>query len=193
MWLWIESSRKDIFPEMTSEHAIKLELNRLGQEFHYLTSEFGTCLAHAAAICLEDQGHSDRVNLTVNGEFNRTFEIFRPSVTDQMRRTWNDEQVATEHGAYGIAFLLILDLTGLTVIEKSRKGPGFDYWVGEDNGDLFQNKTRLEVSGIRRGNDISMRARMREKIKQTEISDGFYPAYIVVVEFSRPISQIVKK
>ncbi|AEB08507.1 hypothetical protein [Desulfobacca acetoxidans] len=178
---------------MTLEDVEKLELTRLCQEIHYLTPEFGSCLMQAGAICLEDQGHFVGVNLTINGEFNRIFALYWPAVTDQMRRTWQDEEVATEHGAYGIAFLLILDLTGLTVIERSIKGTGFDYWIGDDSGELFQNKARLEVSGIRRGDDSSIKARVKKKIKQTQISDGFNSAYIVVVEFSRPISQIVKR
>lgn len=178
---------------MTLEHVKKIELSRLCKEIHYLTPEFGSCLAQAGAICLEDQGHSNGVNLKINGEFNSIFELDWPAVTDQMRRTWKDEEVATEHAAYGIAFLLIIDLTGLTIIERSRKGTGFDYWIGTDNGDLFQNKARLEVSGIRRGDDSSIKARVKKKIMQTETSDGFNSAYIVVVEFSRPISQIVKR
>jgi hypothetical protein len=48
------------------------------------------------------------------------------------------------------AILLMRALTGYTVIERSRKGTGFDWWLGtEDN--LFQGKVRLEVSGILRG------------------------------------------
>lgn len=93
---------------MTLEHVKKLELVRLSQEIHCLTPEFGSCLAQAGAICLEDQGHSNGVNLTINGEFNRIFALHWPAITNQMRRTWKDEEVATEHGAYGIAFLLIL-------------------------------------------------------------------------------------
>jgi hypothetical protein len=47
--------------------------------------------------------------------------------------------------------MLIRQLTQFTVIERSRKGTGFDYWLGSEDeaGELpFQNKVRLEVSGI---------------------------------------------
>lgn len=66
-------------------------------------------------------------------------------------RCWNDEEFTTEQAAYGIAFLIIRELTDLTVIERSRKGTGFDYWLGTttDEGQPFKNKVRLEVSGIR--------------------------------------------
>jgi len=42
------------------------------------------------------------------------------------------------------------------VIERSRKGTGFDYWLGsaDEVGELpFQNKVRLEVSGIGKADD----------------------------------------
>ncbi len=36
-------------------------------------------------------------------------------------RCWNDEEFTTEQAAYGIAFLIVRELTDLTVIERSRK------------------------------------------------------------------------
>lgn len=97
-------------------------------------------------------------------------------------------------GAYGIAFLLIRDLTGLGVIERSRKGTGFDYWLGHAGDDLpFQNKARLEVSGIRQGDAARQAARMSRKTKQTERSDGVLPAYVIVVEFGTPTALVVRR
>jgi len=96
----------------------------------------------------------------------------------------------------GIAFMLIRQLTQFTVIERSRKGTGFDYWLGSEDeaGELpFQNKVRLEVSGIRKADDSRVRARIKQKIEQTNPSDGEFPAYIIIVEFSRPLSFIVEK
>ncbi len=92
--------------------------------------------------------------------------------------------------------MLIDKLTPYTVIERSRKGTGFDYWLStKDETDAlpFQNKVRLEVSGIRRGNDSRVRARVKQKIEQTNPSDGVLPAYIIVIEFSRPLSFITEK
>ncbi len=92
--------------------------------------------------------------------------------------------------------MLLDKLTDFTVIERSRRGTGFDYWLGikDETQELpFQNKVRLEVSGIRRGDDTRIRARVKQKIEQTNPSDGALPTYIVVVEFSRPLSWIVHK
>ncbi|MCU0541386.1 MAG: hypothetical protein MUE44_04270 [Oscillatoriaceae cyanobacterium Prado104] len=53
---------------------------------------------------------------------------------------------------------------------------------------------RLEVSGIRKGNRSQINARVKLKTEQTRTSDAQgLPAYIIVVEFSRPISIINTK
>ena len=49
----------------------------------------------------------------------------------------------------------------------------------------------LEVSGIRKGDNSRVKARVKQK-KQTKLSDGKYPAYIIVVEFSIPLSFVAR-
>jgi hypothetical protein len=174
----------------------ELVLTKLGEGLPAITPSFGAALAEACAVCLEDQGHLQGVKLTVNGDFRTTFRLYWQPVTQQMLRCWNDEEFTTEQAAYGIAFMLIRQLTEFTVIERSRKGTGFDYWLGSEDeaGELpFQNKVRLEVSGIRKADDSRVRARIKQKIEQTNPSDGTFPAYIIIVEFSRPLSFIVEK
>ncbi len=89
-------------------------------------------------------------------------------------------------------------MTALTVIERSRKGTGFDYWLGTQGSTAtlpFDRMARLEVSGIRsKGNRSQINARVKQKTEQTRASDAQgLPAYIIVVEFSRPISVISAK
>jgi len=115
-----------------------------------------------------------------------------------MRRSWKDKKEATEFGACGIAILIILDLTDYTVVSRSSTDTGIDYWLGteenEDDPPSYINKARLEVSGILKGNNNDIQARVRKKLKQVEPSDDTaLPAYIVVVEFSKPLSLVVKK
>jgi hypothetical protein len=113
-----------------------------------------------------------------------------------MRRTWNDLEEAVEHGAYGLAALIIAEHTHLEVVERSRKGTGFDYWLGqkgEGGGALFQHAARMEVSGIQHGDDKTIEARVRKKLEQTTRTDGTLPAFIVVIEFSTPRVQVVTK
>jgi hypothetical protein len=111
-----------------------------------------------------------------------------------MRRTFNDLQEATENGAYGIALLLVCSRLGFTVIERSRKGTGFDYWLGDEETLPFQNKARLEVPGILCGSQSQIAARIREKRQQLRRSDqGRLPGYIVVVEFSYPHAAVTQR
>jgi len=99
-----------------------LNLQSLNQGLPAITPAFGAAIAEAEAICLTDEAHQPGVMLEVEGEFSTTFKLDWQQVTPQTRRCWNDEAYTTEQAAYGVAFLLILQLTNLTVIERSRKG-----------------------------------------------------------------------
>lgn len=171
-----------------------LNLHSLNQGLPAITPAFGAAIAEAAAICLTEQTHRPGVILEVKGQFSTRFQLDWQSVTEQARRCWNDKEYTTEQAAYGIAFLVILQLTDLTVIERSRKGTGFDYWLGNQDSNKslpFQRMARLEVSGIRQGNWSQVNARVKQKTEQTGTSDAEgLPAYIIVVEFGRPISVV---
>jgi hypothetical protein len=170
---------------------------KLAEGLPAVTPAFGTALAEAGAICFEDGNHSQGVELKVDGTFTAKYSVYWQEVTDQMRRCWNDLEVTTEFAAYGIAFLLIRDLTEYTVIRRSRKGTGFDFWLGTEEGedDLhLENKARMEVSGIRKGDETLVKARVNQKLEQVKLSDRLgLPVFVVVVEFSQPLSQVVKK
>jgi hypothetical protein len=159
-----------------------------------ITPEFGACLAQAAAVCLEDQRHSYGVVMNVDGDYETSFSLIWSQATEQMKKCWGDIEVTTEHGAYGVAILLLLNLTEYTIIERSKKGTGFDYWLGYNNHNdlLFQGKARLEVSGIRNGDDEKLRNRTRKKIKQIGFEKNIIPGFVIIVEFSSPRSRIIK-
>jgi hypothetical protein len=99
---------------------------------------------------------------------------------------------ATEYGACAIAILLVLDLTEFTVIERSRKGTGFDYWLGDEEN-LFQ-QARLEISGILKGSRNDIAHRVDEKRRQTaRAGHSKTPAYVCAVEFGGPVARMVTK
>jgi hypothetical protein len=114
-----------------------------------------------------------------------------------MQRCWNDRGYTTEHGAYGIAILLAELVTGLTVIERSDKGTHVDFWLGVDDEELppfaDEAQARLEVSGIRHGGDADIAARLKEKTVRLLGADSALAAYVIVVEFSSPISEVVRR
>lgn len=149
-------------------------------------------MAEAAAVCLEDQHHQQGVGLQIRGKYKTVYSLEWPAVTDRIRGSYDLEE-ATEYGACGVAILLMREQTGLTV-QRALKGGGFDYWLGTAEGELpFQHQARLEVSGIRRGDSSRIKARVTEKLEQTHPSDGTMPAYVVVVEFGRPLAHVEKK
>jgi hypothetical protein len=52
----------------------------------------------------------------------------------------------------------------------------------------------LEVSGLRKGNESDIKSRLKRKKEQTKRSDGvLLPAYIVIIEFGKPQSQVAKR
>ncbi|MDH3458404.1 MAG: hypothetical protein OER90_16295 [Gemmatimonadota bacterium] len=150
-------------------------------------------MAEAASVCLDDCGHTSPTYLAVDGDQDRSYAMIWQLVTEQARRSWADEQFATEQGAYGVAILLVRDMRGHSVVERSRKGNGFDYWMGPADGTLFSAKSRLEVSGIRRGDPGQIGRRVREKTQQIAVSSGRLPGIVVVVEFGKPIARLVDR
>lgn len=147
-------------------------------------------------VCLERFAHVSGVKLEVRGEFQQTFRLIWDSeITTQMRVSWADSDENTEFAACGIAFLVVQALTDYVVIERARKGTGFDYWLADKRSPRpFQRSARLEVSGIGKADtEGEIRARVNDKIKQIERVKAKLPAYVVVVEFSRPIVQVVRR
>jgi len=173
-----------------------LDLSRLGEtpEMPGLTRSAGQYLADAAAVCLEQCGHREPITLNVTGWKPRRYHVICSEVTDRKRRTHNDQQEATELGACAVAISIIHDVAGFAVVERSRKGTGFDYWLGDDDPYPFQKKARLEVSGILRGTDGDLERRVKEKCRQTERSDCTrLEAFVAVVEFGHPMAKVVKR
>lgn len=176
------------------QETIDLDLRTLKAGIPALTESLGIVLAEAAAVCLNNQGHSESVQLHVRKVSDTNYFLHWPTVTNKMDRAFNDLERSTELGACGIAILLVRSQTGLTAIQQSKKGTGFDYWLGPENQQEslpFQNTARLEVSGILKGTESQFTTRMKQKIKQTHKSaDTKLQAYAVIVEFSHPQAEV---
>lgn len=162
-----------------------------------LSKVSGQHLYEGCVVCLSRQNHSySGTSMELIGDNNLIANLIWENIfDDQLDRTWKDQFYATEHGAVCISILIALKLTNYTIIEKSARKNGFDYWLGEKGDLLFQRKARLEVSGIFNGTDKDVSKRFKVKIKQTDQSDSLkIPAYVGIVEFSKPITNFgIKK
>ena len=155
----------------------------------------GAYFSEASALCFADQFHESGIELKVGG-VNRSFYVYWDcQITDQTRRSFADQDELTELGAVGVAILLILEIQSeLTILSRSAKGTGFDYWLcnKEQQIPFSKGAARLEISGIMTRNEKNnIKYRLKNKIKQIQQSDDSgLPAYIVIVEFSVPESHI---
>lgn len=142
--------------------------------------------------------------MRVEGDWAAVVDIKWRLLGKSANKTWEDLQEAAEHGAYGLAALLLETLADLTVVGRSVKGTGFDYWVADLNrfdqqqfqgpDPSFENCERVEVSSILQGSDARVSARVEEKKRQTDRSKGLkIPAIIIVVEYGTPQARMVKR
>lgn len=145
-------------------------------------------LYEAFEVCMHTSQHSEKVRLTMAGMTNDSIDLlWTDDYNSQKERTYADMQYTVEHGAICLSVMLSTTLTPYTIIERSRKGTGIDYWLGDKGSVLFQKRARLEVSGILKGDDAALKRRYSAKAEQTQQSDELHiPAFISIVEFSKP-------
>ena len=171
-----------------------LNLDDLGNSYiPGITPNLGNALSEAGAICLESQGHLQGVRLAVRGLSDHSYGLAWTPALQRAPRAWQPNR-ATEFGAEGIAVLLAKNETQYTVIEATVRSTGIDYWLGNESDITLQRKARLEVSGIRSAHDSTITQRVNDKLTQTNQSDDTQlPAYVIVVEFSRPVAEVHEK
>jgi hypothetical protein len=104
--------------------------------------------------------------------------------TQRERHAWANTTDTTEAGAYGFA-LAVIELKGLVAVRRAETRTGADYYIsapGSATNDL-EDCVRLEVSGVDRGDEKSIRLRLRQKIQQALFGASSLPAIAAVVGF----------
>ena len=159
----------------------------------FLTEPIRKYMLEACLVVLAENSHiQNYVSMKVlhNEIHNFTLLLDDCELSLNAVNSWDVENDATEKAAECIALLLFTRLTEHKSIERSRRGTGFDYWIGDNTGLLFQRKARLEISGILKGDMSLLERRFKEKSKQTDVSDSWnYPAYISVTAFGQPLTK----
>lgn len=151
-------------------------------------------LEEAGCVCLDGEGHGGAAELAIVGDDDIQMYLTYSHPDDLTVANHRDTNVATEHGACGVALLLCRLLKGHGLVSQALQEEGVDYWVGEaEEGRPFNKKARLEASGIRRGNRPDVDSRFSEKLKTTAKSGGTYDVVIAVVEFSQPLARVETK
>jgi hypothetical protein len=181
--------------EETATGNKKMSLAALSDGMPGLTPACGQLLAEAAAVCLENRNHKTPVRFPRAGLMHNDLHMEWVPVDDQSRRCYADMQEATEWGACGVAILVVKEATGKLVVERSKKGTGFDYWLGDkdDDGLPFAGTSRLEVSGILTGTKSQIDSRIRQKKEQIKPTDHLAHGFVAVVEFGTPIACVESK
>lgn len=164
-------------------------LNKIKEGMPGITSIEGADLQENCVTMLHRCGHQSPISVALTGLKEDTFFLhWDDACTEQMERTYADHQANTERSAIAISVLLAKELTGYSVILRSRKGTGFDYYLGEEDDPLYTPLARLEISGIEKETSTNtVVGRFKQKLEQVAPSDiTSLPAYISIVEFSTP-------
>ncbi|MBD3277773.1 MAG: hypothetical protein GF388_05685 [Candidatus Aegiribacteria sp.] len=171
----------------------RIDIADFENQFDFMPKEYTISISQAAAVCLEEVGHSTGIDFVLTGLSNETCTIHWFQINEGMKRPWQDLEYATEHGAYAIAWHLIEYITNYKVFERSPKGGGFDFWIRDPDDEIdelnfLKNCGRMEVSGIL-NNAAAVKARVTQKTKQVRKgSPAETSRYVIVVEFGTPIS-----
>jgi hypothetical protein len=161
-----------------------------------LTANGGAYFADAASYCLHVHSHPNPVRLSLSGDISGSGTLEWAKVSEAHHRTHADLQEAAEFGACAIGIVIAVQLTGVCGVERSVKGTGVDFWLVKDSDDrgIFQRSARLEASGILKGNQSTIKARVNQKLAQTKPTDETgLAAYVAVVEFGSPEARLVTK
>lgn len=170
-----------------------MDLNKLKGGIMGLNPVICTYFMQACAECLDHHGHAEDISFSKTNDPEIGYNLKWSKNPEDVKRGLKDTQEITEWGATAIALLIAEQESGYTIAERSAKGTGFDWWLGEDVDDLsiFQKKARLEISGILAENkNNTIEKRVREKIAQTKISiNTGLKAHISVTDFKSPKTQ----
>ena len=144
--------------------------------------------------CL-DRHHISPVEFEIsceNGLRTCTAEFSKPDLTTV--NAYANELDTTEFGAYGVCLAAVELEHGLVAVRRAETQTGADWYVGPVGSTAEDLETcfRLEVSGVDSGNRGDVKARLKQKVKQTRKGKSNLPAIASVAGFSQRVIAIQK-
>ena len=166
--------------------ANELKFHDLSARHYGVTESISGAYAEAACVCL-DRHHAPDVDFAVEdtGKSSIAKASWASPVDARVLSAWNNVTDTTENGAYGLALAAVECSRGLVAIRRAETLTGADYYVNTPDApvDDLEASFRLEVSGMESGDETAIKARLRQKIAQTEKSKSNLPALVWVVAF----------
>ena len=164
----------------------KLPIHNMERRHRGLTQAVADSYLEALRVCL-DRHHAPPVSFEIveigHQAVNATIEW--DVADDAIRNAWANEKNATEDGAYACVLAAIELLYGLVSVGQAEEGTGTDFYVAPPDASAndIEERIRLEVSGVDRGNESDVRRRLRRKLAQASGGQSDLPAIAGVVGF----------
>ena len=175
----------------------KLVLESLSDQAYAITPDATGFYKEQCMVCFHKNGHESGVMLEVRHHQTCTsFQIcWTGKVTDRMiSNAYVDHLKYVDFGACAVALLLIRRITDYKAVQQSAIGTTIDYYLAPQDQDddlIFNHAARLEVAGILKENENNT---VKDRImkKRNRLKESSLPTYIIVIEFSRPWSEMVE-
>ena len=151
-----------------------------------LTASIAGSYQEAASVCL-NRHHEPPVQIrTDDNGTEDSAEVTWITPSSLLQDAWANVIDTTEMGAYGCVLAGVEELRGLLALRRAETGTGADYyigpaWAGQDD---LEDCIRIEISGVDKGNDIAVKKRLLEKVRQASEGNSSLPALAGVIGFS---------
>ncbi len=162
-----------------------LPIQDMAQRHTGLTKAIADSYSEAARVCLARHHQSPTdFDLDRSGKRTGATVVWQPPDA-RTRGAWANETDATEDGASACALAAVELTDGLVAVRRAETRTGADYYVAPHgaSADDLEDCLRLEVSGVDRGPEQTVRQRLNAKLRQAAAGNSNLPALAGVVGF----------
>ncbi len=158
-------------------------LDELHERHYGLTEHICRSYAEAAAVAL-DRHHSPPADFHVTADGGACLRALGWTVSNARARAgWNNADDTTRDGAYVIAAAAVEAEMGLYAVDRADTRTGADYYFAPAHGPDLETAIRVEISGVDKGGEGEVKARLKRKLKQAQEGKSDLPAAACIVGF----------